>query len=49
MSEDLDEPSIHRLEGSFNQVGGLFIKKTKAHDKGSDFKLPKVPQKSILG
>ncbi|XP_070574858.1 pre-mRNA-splicing factor ATP-dependent RNA helicase PRP16-like [Ptychodera flava] len=46
-----DDPSIHRLEGSSSQVGGLIIKK-KPKDKSDKpvFKNPnEIPRASLLG
>ena len=47
MSERDD--SIHRLEGSSNQVGGLIIKKKASDNNGkASFKMPQ-PRSSLLG
>lgn len=40
----MSEESIHRLEGSQNEVGGLIIKKRKSDDDNF-----KVPKRSLLG
>ncbi|XP_014681833.1 PREDICTED: pre-mRNA-splicing factor ATP-dependent RNA helicase PRP16-like [Priapulus caudatus] len=49
MAEGLDEPSIHRLEGTQNQVGGLILKKPKNTEHTHEFKAPNLPQKSLFG
>lgn len=45
-----EDPSLHRLEGSDGQKGGLIIMKKKAcGDDAHTFKKPALPKVSLLG